>query len=248
MIHLKSKTEIDSLRISNKIVSGILQKLGSEIKPGITTGYLNHLAEQLINEQGGIPGPPEVGFPGVICVSLNNQVVHGVPGKSVIKMGDIVSLDVTASFNGYYGDVAATFSVGNISKEAKNLIEATKSALYEGISKAKAGNRLGDISNAIQLYVESHGFSVVRDFVGHGIGKSMWEEPQIPNFGAPDRGPRLKNGMVFAIEPMVNAGDYKVNILDDGWTAVTQDGTLSAHFEHVIAITEDNPEILTFLD
>lgn len=245
MINLKSKSEIGLLRTSCKIVSEILQILGSKVAPGVTTEELNQLAEQLIQEQGGKPAPPEVGFPGNICVSVNEQVVHGIPGKLTLKSGDIVSIDVTAAFDGYYGDTAATFPVGKISEKTQHLLDVTKQSLFEGIKKAVEGNRLGDISHTIQSYVEKHGFSVVRDFVGHGIGKEMWEEPQIPNFGLPDRGPRLKKGMVLAIEPMVNVGTYAVRVLDDGWTAVTQDGSLSAHFEHTIVILDDGAEILT---
>jgi len=245
VINLKSKSEIGLLRTSCKIVSEILQILGSKVAPGVTTEELNQLAEQLIQEQGGKPAPPEVGFPGNICVSVNEQVVHGIPGKLTLKSGDIVSIDVTAAFDGYYGDTAATFPVGKISEKTQHLLDVTKQSLFEGIKKAVEGNRLGDISHTIQSYVEKHGFSVVRDFVGHGIGKEMWEEPQIPNFGLPDRGPRLKKGMVLAIEPMVNVGTYAVRVLDDGWTAVTQDGSLSAHFEHTIVILDDGAEILT---
>jgi methionyl aminopeptidase len=171
--------------------------------------------------------------------------VHGVPGKRVLRSGDIASIDIMAAFDGYYGDTAVTFPVGEISKEAKQLLEITKGALFAGIAKAVEGNRLGDVSYAIQTYVESRGCSVVREFVGHGIGAHMWEEPQVPNFGSPGRGPRLKPGMILAIEPMVNAGKYPVNIMPDGWTAVTRDGSLSAHFEHTIAILSDGPEILT---
>jgi methionyl aminopeptidase len=246
VIPLKSKSEIELLRSSCKIVSEILQTLGSEVVPDITTEELDQLAGRLIHERGGKPAPPEVGFPGSICVSVNEQVVHGIPGKRVLRSGDIVSIDVTASFEGYYGDVAATFPVGKISEEAQCLLDVTRQSLHEGIKKAVEGNRLGDISYTIQSYVEKHGFSVVRDFVGHGIGKGMWEEPQIPNFGFPDRGPRLKKGMVFAIEPMVNIGAYGVNVLEDGWTAVTQDGSLSAHFEHTVVISDDGVEVLTY--
>lgn len=245
MIPLKTKSEIEFLRVSCRFVSEILSILESKIGPGVSTGELNQLAGQLIQERSGKPAPPEVGFPGNICISVNDQVVHGIPGKRLLESGDIVSIDITASFDGYYGDVAATFPVGEISKEAQRLLEVTKHALHEGILKAVDGNRLGHISNAIQTYVESYGFSVVRDFVGHGIGKSMWEEPQIPNFGLPDRGPRLRKGMVLAIEPMVNVGVYGVRVLDDKWTAVTQDGNLSAHFEHTVVISDDGPEILT---
>lgn len=248
MISLKSKAEIERLRISGRIVSEILRALSSEIRPGVTTAELDELAGSLIRKHNGKPGPPEVGFPGNICTSINDQVVHGVPSKRKLQPMDIISIDVTASFDGYYGDVAATFPVGEISEETKRLLDVTRSALYEGISKAVEGNRLGDISHAIQTYVESHGFSVVRDFVGHGIGKSMWEEPQVPNFGLPNRGPRLRAGMVLAIEPMVNAKSYEVDILDDGWTAVTRDGSLSAHFENMVVIQDDGPEILTHFE
>jgi len=245
VIPLKSKSELELTRVSCKMVSEVLQALKDAIKPGTNTRDLNRLAGQLIRDRGGKPAPPNVGFPGNICVSVNNEVVHGVPGRRDLRIGDIVSVDVMASFDGYYGDIAATFPVGKISEEARNLLEVTKDSLYEGISKAIDRNRLGDVSHAIQMYVEDRGCSVVREFVGHGIGKSMWEEPQVPNFGIPNRGPRLKAGMVLAIEPMVNAGRYEVDILDDDWTAVTQDGSLSAHFEHTIVILEDGPEILT---
>jgi len=245
VIPLKSKAEIESLRVSGRMVSEILQILGGQVKPGITTGELDEFAIQLIRDRRGSPAPPTVGFPGSICVSVNSEVVHGVPGKRELRSGDIVSIDIMASLDGYYGDIAATFPVGEISEDARHLLRITKEALYAGISKAVDGNRLGDVSHTIQTYVESRGCSVVRDFVGHGIGKDMWEEPQIPNFGIPDRGPRLKTGMVLAIEPMVNAGSYKVKVLDDGWTAVTQDGSLSAHFEHTVAILDNGPEILT---
>lgn len=245
MIPLRSKAEIENLRVSGKKISEVLHILQGELRPDINTLGLDQLAAKLIKERGGRPAPPEVGFPGNICVSVNNEVVHGVPGKRILHHGDIVSLDIMASFDGYYADIAATYPVGEINEDARRLLEVTKCALYEGISKAVDGGRLGDISYAIQTYVESHGCSVVREFVGHGIGRSMWEEPQIPNFGIPDRGPRLKAGIVLAIEPMVNLGDYKVYILDDGWTAVTQDCSLSAHFEHTVVVTTDGPEILT---
>jgi methionyl aminopeptidase len=245
VIPLKSKAEIERLRVSGRMVSEILRILGDEVKPGVTTEELDRLAGQLIRARGGRPAPPEVGFPGNICVSVNSEVVHGVPGRRRLRLGDIVSIDVMASFDGYYGDVAVTFPVGEISEEARHLLEVTEGALCAGISKAVEGGRLGDISHSIQTYVESRGCSVVREFVGHGIGKHMWEEPQIPNFGLSDRGPRLKTGMVLAIEPMVNAGKHRVNILDDGWTAVTQDGSLSAHFEHTVAVLDSGPEILT---
>lgn len=248
MIHLKTKAEIELLRTSGKLVSEILCLLKEKIVPGIKTSQLDEYAGQLIRERKGKPAPPEVGFPGNICISVNDQVVHGVPGERILKSGDIVGIDVTVAFNGYYGDIAGTFPVGEISEETQRLLDVTKQSLYEGISKAVDGNRLGEISNAIQTFVEKQGFSVVRKFVGHGIGKSMWEEPQVPNFGSPSNGVRLRKGMVLAIEPMVNAGGYEVKVLDDNWTAVTQDGSLSAHFEHTVAILENGPEILTSFD
>lgn len=242
---MRTKAEIERLRFSGRMVFEVLQALGNEVEPGVTTGELEQLAGQLIRERGGKPAPPQVGFPGDICVSVNSEVVHGVPGRYSFRSGDIASVDVMASFDGYYGDTAATFPVGEISEEAKRLLEVTEEALYAGISKAVAGNRLGDISYAVQSYVESRGCSVVREFVGHGIGANMWEKPQIPNFGSPNRGPRLKTGMILAIEPMVNVGAYAIDILDDEWTAVARDGSLSAHFEHTIVILDDGPEILT---
>ncbi len=245
MAPLRSKTEIEYLRFSGRMVYEILQVLKDEISPGVTTGELGRLAGELIRERGGQPAPPQVEFPGDICVSVNDQVVHGVPGARSLCSGDIVSVDIMAAFDGYYGDVAATFPIGEISKEAKHLLETTRDALYAGISKAVVGNRIGDISHTIQTYVESRGCSVVREFVGHGIGVDMWEKPQVPNFGTPNRGPRLKTGMVLAIEPMINAGGYEVDILDDKWTAVTHDNSLSAHFEHTVVILDDGPEILT---
>ena len=245
MVPLRSKAEIELLRVSGRMVYEILQILKDKISPGMTTGELGRLAGQLIRERGGQPAPPQVEFPGDICVSVNSEVVHGVPGERSLCPGDIASVDIMAAFDGYYGDVAATFPVGEISEEAKHLLETTKDALYAGISKAVVGNRTGDISHTIQTHVESRGCSVVRDFVGHGIGLNMWEKPQLPNFGTPNRGPRLRTGTVLAIEPMVNLGGYEVDILDDDWTAVTQDGSLSAHFEHTVVILDDGPEILT---
>lgn len=245
MISLRSKTEIERLRFSGRMVHEVLQILGNEVKPGILTGDLGHLACRLIQERGGQPAPPQVDFPGDICVSVNDEVVHGIPGDRELYPGDVVSIDVMAAFDGYYGDVAATFPVGEISAEAQHLLETTRNSLNEGISRAISGGRLGDVSYAIQSYVEDRGCSVVREFVGHGIGLDMWESPQVPNFGIPNRGPRLKSGMILAIEPMINAGNYQIDILDDGWTAVTRDGSLSAHFEHTVAILDDGPEILT---
>jgi len=248
MIIVKSPREIEQLKRSNAIVAEVFEKLKKMIEPGITTKELDQVAEEYILLKGGRPAFKGYrGFPATLCISINEEVVHGIPGQRRLKEGDIVSLDVGVNFVGYFGDAAITLPVGEVDPEAKRLLEVTEKALYIGIEKAKRGNRLFDISYAIQRWVESHGFSVVRDFVGHGIGKDLHEEPQIPNFGAPHQGPRLEKGMVFALEPMVNEGTYEVRILSDGWTVVTADGKRSAHFEHTVAITEDGAEILSAL-
>jgi methionyl aminopeptidase len=218
------------------------------IVPGITTKELDRVAEEYILLKGARPAFKGYrGFPATLCISVNEEVVHGIPSQRRLKEGDIVSLDVGANFVGYFGDAAITLPVGEVDPKAERLLEVTEKALYIGIEKAKVGNRLFDISYAIQSWVESHGFSVVRDFVGHGIGRDLHEEPQIPNFGIPHQGPRLEKGMVFALEPMVNEGTSAVRVLSDGWTVVTIDGKRSAHFEHTIAITEDGAEILSIL-
>lgn len=246
MITLKSKAEVARIEAACRIVVDILEFLETKIRPGIATLELDKLADDHIRQKGAVSAfKGYKGFPANICTSVNDVIVHGIPGKQVLKDGDIISVDVGVKLNGYYGDAAITFPVGKISAEAKRLLAAAEGALYEGISKALPDNRLSDISNAIQRYVESNGFSVVREFVGHGIGSKMHEDPQIPNFGEPGMGPRLKPGMVFAIEPMVNSGTYKAEVLEDGWTAVTRDRKLSAHFEHTIYIDEGGPEILT---
>lgn len=248
MIIVKSSREIEQLKRSNAIVAEVFEKLKKMIEPGITTKELDQVAEEYILLKGGRPAFKGYrGFPATLCISINEEVVHGIPGQRRLKEGDIISLDVGVNFVGYFGDAAITLPVGEVDPEAKRLLEVTEKALYIGIEKAKRGNRLFDISYAIQRWVESHGFSVVRDFVGHGIGKDLHEEPQIPNFGAPHQGPRLEKGMVFALEPMVNEGTYEVRILSDGWTVVTADGKRSAHFEHTVAITEDGAEILSAL-
>jgi methionyl aminopeptidase len=248
MIIIKSHREIEQLKRSNTIVAEVFEKLKGMIVPGITTKELDQVAEEYIVLKGARPAFKGYrGFPATLCISINEEVVHGIPSQRRLKEGDIVSLDVGVDFVGYYGDAAITFPVGEVDPEAKRLLEVTEKALYIGIEKAKVGNRLFDISYAIQGWVESHGFSVVRDFVGHGIGRDLHEEPQIPNFGAPHQGPRLEKGMVFALEPMVNEGTYEVRVLSDGWTVVTADGKRSAHFEHTIAITEDGAEILSAL-
>jgi methionyl aminopeptidase len=216
------------------------------VQPGVTTAELDQIAEDFILARGARPAFKGYnGFPASICASVNEQVVHGIPGLRRLESGDIIGIDIGAEINGYFGDSAITLPVGEVSQNALNLLKATEESLYAGISMAIEGNRLSDISHAVQSCVESRGFSVVRDFVGHGIGKSMHEEPQVPNFGKPGRGPRLKAGMTLAIEPMVNIGAYEVQTLPDNWTVVTKDASLSAHFEHTIAITGKAPEILT---
>ncbi len=246
MIELKSEREVSLIKEASSMVAEVIQYLRSRVVPGITTLELNDSARDLIIELGGIPAFKGYrGFPGDICTSINEEVVHGIPGKRRLRDGDILSLDIGVKFGGYYGDAAVTIPVGNISKETKRLLEITEEALHVGISSARQGMRLSDLSHAIQAHAEKNGFSVVREFVGHGIGAKMHEEPQIPNFGEPNHGPRLKKGMVLAIEPMVNAGGPEVEILRDGWTAVTKDRRLSAHFEHTVLITDKEPEILT---
>ena len=248
MIIIKSPREIEQLKKSNTMVAEVFEKLKTMIAPGITTKELDEVAEEYILSKGAQPAFKGYrGFPATLCISINEEVVHGIPSQRRLKEGDIVSLDVGVNFVGYYGDAALTLPVGEVDPEAKKLLGVTEKALYIGIEKAKVGNRLFDISYAIQRWVESQGFSVVRDFVGHGIGKDLHEEPQVPNFGAPHQGPRLEKGMVFALEPMVNEGTFEVRVLPDGWTVVTADGKRSAHFEHTIAITDDGAEILSIL-
>jgi methionyl aminopeptidase len=229
-------------------VAEVFQKLKKVIAPGITTKELDRMAEEIILSKGATPAFKGYrGFPATLCTSINEEVVHGIPSHRRLKNGDIVSLDVGTNLNGYFGDGAITLPVGEVDYAVQKLLEVTEKALYIGIGEAKIGNRLFDISYAIQTWVESYGFSVVRDFVGHGIGMDLHEEPQIPNFGPPHQGPRLERGMVLALEPMVNEGTYEVKILSDGWTVVTVDGRRSAHFEHTIAITDEGPEILSTL-
>jgi methionyl aminopeptidase len=248
MVIIKSPREIEQLKRSNTMVAEVFEKLRGMIVPGVTTMELDQVAEEYILLKGALPAFKGYrGFPATLCISINDEVVHGIPGQRRLAEGDIVSLDVGVNYIGYFGDAAITLPVGEVDPEAKRLLEVTKKALYIGIEKAKVGNRLFDISYAIQSWVESNGFSVVRDFVGHGIGKELHEEPQIPNFGTPNQGPRLEKGMVFALEPMVNEGTYEVRVLSDGWTVVTADGKRSAHFEHTIAITDDGAEILSTL-
>ena len=246
MIILKTEREIEQLKICNQTVTRVLKELKNAIEPGITTKELDDIAEKAIKNLGAVPAFKGYrGFPASICASINDQIVHGIPDERKLKEGDIISLDFGAMINGFYGDAALTLPVGEIGNKAKELLKVTEEALYKGIDQAKVGNRLSDISQSIQSWVELHGFSVVRDFVGHGIGRSLHEDPQIPNFGTPIPNPVLQEGMVFALEPMVNEGSYEIKILSDGWTAVTADGKLSAHFEHSIAITSNGPLILS---
>ena len=245
-IKIKSKDELKILREGGKILSAIIQELKRSLKSGMTTQDIDRQAEQLMARhkvKSAFKGYR--GFPKTICVSINEEVVHGIPGARRIQDGDLVSLDAGIIFNGYFSDTAVTVGVGKISKDLQKLLQVAEQSLFVGIGQAKVGNHLSDISAAIQAHVESHNFSVVRDFVGHGIGQALHEEPEVPNFGSPHNGPILSEGMVLAIEPMVNVGSWKTKILDDGWTVVTQDEKPSAHFEHTIAITESGPEILT---
>ena len=246
MVSIKNSRELAVMREAC-VLSAQALKLGGElVRPGITTGEIDHEIRTFIEKAGAKPSFLGYGgYPASACISVNNTVIHGIPGKYVIKAGDIVSIDVGAYLNGYHGDNAATFAAGEISPEAKALLDATRESLYEGIRQAVAGNRIGDIGSAVQRYVEVRGYSVVRQFVGHGVGTNLHEDPSVPNYGTPGRGPRLLPGMTLAIEPMVNAGTHEVRVLGDEWTTVTKDGSLSAHFEHTVAITADGPVILT---
>ena len=245
-IRLKNANEVDILRKAGKILSSIVVQLQSSLTSGMSTKDIDLKAEELIRQHKVIAAFKGYrGFPGVACVSVNECVVRGIPGKRIIKDGDIVSLDMGIIYEGYYSDTALTVPVGKVSPEIVRLLDVTRSSLSRGIEQARVGNRLSDISFAVQSFVEMHGFSVVRDFVGHGIGKQLHEEPEIPNYGRAGQGPLLAEGMVFAIEPMVNMGTHRTRILDDGWTVVTEDGQPSAHFEHTIVITPKGPEILT---
>ncbi len=242
----KTKSELAKLKKANIIVAKTLKFLKAKIKPGITTIELDAQAENFIRKNGGIPAFKGYhGYPGTICASVNEEVVHGIPGGRMLLDGDIISVDVGCELAGYFGDSAVTYPVGSISQEARKLLDVTRESLLKGINMARAGNHLSDISHAVQSHVEKEGFSVVRDFVGHGIGSSLHEEPQIPNFGKPGQGIKLEAGMVLAIEPMVNVGTAKVVILEDDWTAVTMDKKLSAHFEHTICVTNAVAEIFS---
>jgi len=244
-----SEEEIRAIKRSNQIVAKILAELKEMIKPGVQTKELDEHAEMRALEMGARPAFKGYrGYPSSLCTSINEEIVHGIPSSRRCREGDIVSLDFGVLFEGYFGDAAVTYGVGEISPGAKRLIETAEQAFYRSLKEMKPQKRISDISSAIQGYVESQGFSVIRAFVGHGIGLSLHEEPQIPNFGLPGRGPKIKSGMVLAIEPMIAMGDWNVEILDDNWTAVTRDRSLSAHFEHTVAITANGPEILSLLD
>jgi methionyl aminopeptidase len=249
MVILKSPSEIEKIRQSNVIVAEILEVLREKVEPGTNTLQLDEISGKLALDRNAKPAFKGYrGYPYSLCASVNQQVVHGFPSKRPLKEGDILSMDFGIHYQGYYGDAAITVPVGKVSSVAQRLMETTKEALFSGIEQAAPGKRLSDISHAIQSRVEAAGFSVVRKFVGHGIGKDLHEDPQIPNYGKPGTGIRLKPGMVIAIEPMVNAGGYEVKTLDDGWTTVTTDGSLSAHFEHTVAITQEGPVILSATD
>ena len=246
MITLKSSHEIDLMRQAGKITAAARALAGEMVRPGVTTQEIDKAVEEFIRKQGAVPSfLGYSGFPASACISVNDEVIHGIPGKRVLQDGDIVSIDVGAYIGGFHGDCAATFVCGTISDEAKKLIDVTRESFFEGIKFAKEGYRVQDISAAVQAYVERHGFSVVREFVGHGVGAHLHESPEIPNFGRPGRGARLLRGMTLAIEPMVNLGDAAILQLNDGWTVKTRDGKLSAHYENTILITDGEPEILT---
>jgi methionyl aminopeptidase len=255
MIYIKTREEIELMREAALMVSRTLALVAREIRPGVTSLHLDRIAEEYIRDNGGIPafkgykgqrGTPD--FPATLCISLNEAVVHGIPNSKPLKEGDIISVDCGVKKNGFYGDHAYTFGVGEISAEARKLIEVTKEALYIGIKQMVSGNRIGDISHAIQVHAEKHGYGVVRELVGHGLGRSMHEEPEVPNYGKRGDGPKIREGMVLAIEPMINMGTKNVRQLADGWTIVTADNKPSAHFEHDVAVVNGQPEILSTYD
>jgi methionyl aminopeptidase len=246
VIVCKSAAEIERMRAANALVADVLAELAGMVAPGVTTADLDAAAERLVRAGGAEPAFKGYrGYPSTLCASVNDQVVHGIPSARPLGEGDIISLDMGVKLNGFFGDSAVTVPVGRVSDEAQTLLRVTREALERGIEQVRLGGRISDIGHAIQQHVEAHGFSVVREFVGHGIGAALHEEPQIANYGEPGRGPRLAEGMVLAIEPMVNVGRPAVKVLGDGWTAVTKDGSLSAHFEHTVAVTKNGPLVLT---
>lgn len=250
MVVIKTARELSKMKDACRISAEALRVAGEAVKPGVTTYEIDTIVRKYIEKQGATPSFLGYGgFPASACISVNNVVIHGIPSKKqVLKEGDIVSVDVGAYYEGFHGDNAFTFPCGKISANAQALLSATQESLYEGIKKALAGNRVGDIGSAVQQYVEARSYSVVRDFVGHGVGAKLHEDPSVPNYGTPGRGVRLLPGMTIAIEPMVNEGTFEVKVLDDEWTTVTKDGKLAAHFEHTVAITPDGPKILTLCD
>jgi methionyl aminopeptidase len=246
LIVCKSPAELEKMRAANQLVARILEELAAMVAPGVSTADLDAAAESKVRAAGAEPAFKGYrGYPATLCASVNEQVVHGIPSSKALVAGDIVSLDMGVKLNGYYGDSAITVPVGPVGDDVKSLLRVTQEALDKGIAQVKIGGRISDIGHAIQAHVEAHGFSVVREFVGHGIGASLHEEPQIANYGEPGRGPRMVEGMTLAIEPMVNMGKPSVKVLADGWTAVTKDGSLSAHFEHTVAVTKDGPMVMT---
>lgn len=247
MIVLKSKAEIEKMRLANQVVVEVMKTLGAMIQPGVTTQDLDRVAEALIRKRGGMPAFKGYrGFPATLCTSINEEVVHGIPSvRRVLQLGDVLSVDCGVILDGFYGDHAMTFAVGEVPPRTRRLLEITQEALMKGIEKMVVGSRLGDVGAAVQAHVEAEGFAVVRDYVGHGIGRNLHEEPQVPNYGEAGTGLRLKAGMVLAIEPMINEGTGAVKLLSDDWTVVTADGRASAHFEHSVAITEKDPDILS---
>ena len=249
MITIKSAREIELMRKSGKITAKTLARLIEAAKPGVSTAELDRIAEESIRSMGGVPAFKGYnGYPSSICTSVNNEVVHGIPGSYVLRDGDLLSIDIGTTLEGYVSDSAVTLALGNVSAEAQRLLDVTRECLMLGIAQMRAGKRLGDIGAAVQRCAESNGFGVVRELVGHGIGTKMHEEPQVPNYGTPGTGIELRRGLVLALEPMITQGTWRVNTLDDGWTVVTEDGKLAAHFEHTIALTESGPRILTLRD
>lgn len=245
-IIIKNHEEVATLREAGKILASIIQAIRLRVQEGMSTLDVDRITEEIVEEKKVIPAFKGYrGFPGTICISVNEEIVHGIPGSRIIQSGDLVSIDIGIIYQGFYSDSAFTIGIGDISQQQQNLMDVTRDALYRGIEQVKVGQHLSDISHAIQSYIEKHRLAVVKEFVGHGIGRQLHEEPEIPNFGPPHTGPILKEGMVLAIEPMVNLGDWKTKILDDGWTVVTADGKPSAHFEHTVAVTATGPEILT---
>jgi methionyl aminopeptidase len=249
MIIRKSKSEIEKMRAAGQIVAHVLARISAMVEPGVTTRQLDREAERLIREAGAFPTFKGYhGYPASICTSINDEVVHGIPSDRRLREGDIIGIDCGATYQGYVGDSALTVAVGQVSEDVKRLMEVTRRSLYEAIEKCRVGNRLGDVCNAVQAYVEPLGYSIVRNYCGHGIGRAMHEDPQVPNYGRAGSGPVLREGWVLAIEPMINLGRHDVKVLSDGWTVITLDGRPSAHFEHTVAITGDGPQILTALD